>query len=236
MLGHERPAGRRALFRRCGPIWLTFAAAHVVADRRGEPQDWWALAWLRGDRARDRRALVALAGLLAAGRASGHAAGGRWQPGDDDRLRLDGTAAARRAPKATPAAARLGPRYPPALPVCTTLHSLSRLPGPASGVAPARGDLGLGVGVGAVRFFPAPPRRLARAGRFPAPAPAGSGRAPSWTSGGASRRANLAQLALARSRPGSGPATRPLWCCSAGFAGAPRTRHAPACRPDLPWR
>ena len=36
------------LFRRCAPIWLTFAAAHAVADRRGEPRDWWALAWLRG--------------------------------------------------------------------------------------------------------------------------------------------------------------------------------------------
>ena len=29
-------------------MWLTFAAAHAVAARRGEPRDWWALAWLRG--------------------------------------------------------------------------------------------------------------------------------------------------------------------------------------------
>jgi hypothetical protein len=48
VLGHERPSeDARHLFRRCGPIWLTFAAAHAVAARRGEPRDWWALAWLR---------------------------------------------------------------------------------------------------------------------------------------------------------------------------------------------
>ena len=29
-------------------MWLTFAAAHAVAERRGRPEDWWALAWLRG--------------------------------------------------------------------------------------------------------------------------------------------------------------------------------------------
>ena len=49
VLGHERPSDdARELFRRCGPIWLTFAAAHLVADRRDRPEDWWALAWLRG--------------------------------------------------------------------------------------------------------------------------------------------------------------------------------------------
>jgi hypothetical protein len=48
-LGHDDPApDARELFRRCGPIWLTFAAAHLVAKRRGRPEDWWALAWLRG--------------------------------------------------------------------------------------------------------------------------------------------------------------------------------------------
>jgi hypothetical protein len=48
-LGHEEPdPTTKELFRRCGPIWLTFAAAHAVADRRDEPRDWWALAWLRG--------------------------------------------------------------------------------------------------------------------------------------------------------------------------------------------
>lgn len=48
VLGHDRPsADARELFRRCGPIWLTFAAAHLVADRRDRPEDWWALAWLR---------------------------------------------------------------------------------------------------------------------------------------------------------------------------------------------
>jgi hypothetical protein len=49
VLGHAEPSpDARALFRRCGPIWLTFAAAHALAERRGEPRDWWALAWLRG--------------------------------------------------------------------------------------------------------------------------------------------------------------------------------------------
>jgi hypothetical protein len=49
ILGHEEPSpDARQLFRRCGPIWLTFAAAHAVAERRDAPQDWWALAWLRG--------------------------------------------------------------------------------------------------------------------------------------------------------------------------------------------
>jgi hypothetical protein len=49
VLGHERvSADGEALFRRCGPIWLTFAAAHAVAERRGRRRDWWALAWLRG--------------------------------------------------------------------------------------------------------------------------------------------------------------------------------------------
>jgi hypothetical protein len=49
VLGHDRPSpDAEHLFRRCGPIWLTFATAHAVADRRGNPEDWWALAWLRG--------------------------------------------------------------------------------------------------------------------------------------------------------------------------------------------
>jgi hypothetical protein len=48
-LGHDEPSpDARHLFQRCGPIWLTFAAAHLVAERRDAPQDWWALAWLRG--------------------------------------------------------------------------------------------------------------------------------------------------------------------------------------------
>lgn len=48
-LGHDAPSeDARHLFRRCGPIWLTFAAAHAVAAVRDEPRDWWALAWLRG--------------------------------------------------------------------------------------------------------------------------------------------------------------------------------------------
>jgi hypothetical protein len=49
VLGHEPPSTDAThLFRRCGPIWLTFAAAHAIAEFRGEPHDWWALAWLRG--------------------------------------------------------------------------------------------------------------------------------------------------------------------------------------------
>ncbi|MEA2375618.1 MAG: hypothetical protein QOD53_2081 [Thermoleophilaceae bacterium] len=49
VLGHRRPSpDAEALFRRCGPIWLTYAAAHAVADRRGTGGDWRALAWLRG--------------------------------------------------------------------------------------------------------------------------------------------------------------------------------------------
>ena len=48
-LGHDEPSpDAKHLFRRCGPIWLTFAAAHLIAERRGTPGDWQALAWLRG--------------------------------------------------------------------------------------------------------------------------------------------------------------------------------------------
>jgi hypothetical protein len=49
IIGHDAPSpDAEHLFRRCGPIWLTFAAAHAVAAVRDRPQDWWALAWLRG--------------------------------------------------------------------------------------------------------------------------------------------------------------------------------------------
>jgi hypothetical protein len=49
VIGHDEPTPETAhLFRRSGPMWLTFAAAHAVAARRGQPRDWWALAWLRG--------------------------------------------------------------------------------------------------------------------------------------------------------------------------------------------
>src|SRR3954464_12626950 len=49
VLGHDRPSDdAREVFRRCAPIWLTFAAAHVMAAKRGDRRDWWALAWLRG--------------------------------------------------------------------------------------------------------------------------------------------------------------------------------------------
>ena len=90
-LGHAEPSpDARWLFRRCGPIWLTFAAAHAVADRRGEPQDWWALAWLRGDRARHRPRVGAL-GLVRRARAGGDGLRRRGEPGDDRRLRLEGS-------------------------------------------------------------------------------------------------------------------------------------------------
>ncbi|MDX6615117.1 MAG: hypothetical protein QOD60_208 [Solirubrobacterales bacterium] len=49
VLGHDAPSeDAKHLFQRCGPIWLTFATAHLVAERRGRRDDWWALAWLRG--------------------------------------------------------------------------------------------------------------------------------------------------------------------------------------------
>src|SRR4051794_29493925 len=49
VLGHRRPSDdAREIFRRCAPIWLTFAAAHAMAAKRGDRRDWWALAWLRG--------------------------------------------------------------------------------------------------------------------------------------------------------------------------------------------
>src|SRR5260370_37829787 len=48
VLGHEPPSpDAEHLFRRCAPIWLTFAAAHAVAAVRDAPEDWGALAWLR---------------------------------------------------------------------------------------------------------------------------------------------------------------------------------------------
>jgi hypothetical protein len=48
-LGHDEPSPDAArLFQRSGPVWLTFAAAHAVAYSRDRPEDWWALAWLRG--------------------------------------------------------------------------------------------------------------------------------------------------------------------------------------------
>jgi hypothetical protein len=49
VLGHDEPSDdARELFRRCGPVWLTFAAAHLVAHRRNRSKDWWAVSWLRG--------------------------------------------------------------------------------------------------------------------------------------------------------------------------------------------
>jgi hypothetical protein len=48
VMGHDVPSpDAEAMFRRCGPVWLTFAAAHATAAARGRSEDWWALAWLR---------------------------------------------------------------------------------------------------------------------------------------------------------------------------------------------
>jgi len=48
LLGHDKPSeDAKHLFRRCGPIWLTYAAAHLLADRRDRPADWYGVAWLR---------------------------------------------------------------------------------------------------------------------------------------------------------------------------------------------
>jgi hypothetical protein len=86
VLGHETPSeDARHLFQRCGPIWLTFAAAHLIAERRGSSRDWWALAWLRGteiatDAVWSRSAAVsrpgAKTGLLLAGVANAAMAAG----------------------------------------------------------------------------------------------------------------------------------------------------------------
>jgi hypothetical protein len=89
LMRHAPPSDdARALFRRCGPIWLTFAAAHLVAAVRDEPQDWWAVAWLRGTelftdvlwagspafRAPSTRAALRLAGAFNLALAAGAAA------------------------------------------------------------------------------------------------------------------------------------------------------------------
>jgi hypothetical protein len=48
LIGHDAPSDdARELFRRCGPIWLTFSAAHAIAAVRNKPEDWWAVGWLR---------------------------------------------------------------------------------------------------------------------------------------------------------------------------------------------
>ena len=151
VLGHDEPSpGRRA------PVPpLRSDLAHLRRGSCGRrparrPTGLVGAGLAAGHRACDRRALVALAGLLAAGRAGGNVAGGRGQPGDDDRLRLAGPAPARRAPKATPAAARLEPRLPAGGAALhhAALAEAHRL-GELQAMHLARGDLGLGVGVGA---------------------------------------------------------------------------------------
>ena len=90
VLGHDEPSpDAKHLFRRCGPIWLTFAAAHLVADRRGTPARLAVAGLAARDRDRDRRALVGLAGGQPTRGEARPAARRRRQRGDGRRLRLD---------------------------------------------------------------------------------------------------------------------------------------------------
>ena len=89
VLGHEEPSDdAKELFRRCGPIWLTFAAAHLVAYRRNRPKDWWALSWLRGTELATDIVWSRSRALLPAGRPCRALVRRTQQPGDDARLRL----------------------------------------------------------------------------------------------------------------------------------------------------
>lgn len=47
LLGLEHDEGGRAMLKRTGILWLTYAAAHCVAYSRGRSSDWAALAWMR---------------------------------------------------------------------------------------------------------------------------------------------------------------------------------------------
>lgn len=48
-LGHGEPSEDAThMMRRLAPIWLTYSAAHGMAAARGNPEDWMAVAWLRG--------------------------------------------------------------------------------------------------------------------------------------------------------------------------------------------
>ena len=76
------PPDARELFRRCGPIWLTFAAAHAVAEARDQPEDWWALAWLRGTELATDIVWSRSRGVHPSGRSRGPLARRRRQPGD----------------------------------------------------------------------------------------------------------------------------------------------------------
>ncbi len=89
VLGHDEPSPDAAhLFRRCGPIWLTFAAAHALAAARGERRDWWALAWLRGTEIATDALWSGVARREPARRQARPAPRRRRQPGDGRRLRL----------------------------------------------------------------------------------------------------------------------------------------------------
>jgi hypothetical protein len=76
-IGHDAPSeDARWLFRRCGPIWLTYAAAHTAAAVRGDERDWAGVAWLRAteiltdvvwSRSPAVRRPLAREGLIAAG-------------------------------------------------------------------------------------------------------------------------------------------------------------------------
>ncbi len=81
VLGHDEPSEDAThLFRRCGPIWLTFAAAHAVAERRGDAAGLVGAGLAARHRDRHRRALGAVAGDQPARREARPAAGQRLQP------------------------------------------------------------------------------------------------------------------------------------------------------------
>ena len=63
VLGHAEPSDdAREIFRRCGPIWLTFAAAHLVAAKRGTAGGLVGAGVAARHRALHRHHLVALPG------------------------------------------------------------------------------------------------------------------------------------------------------------------------------
>ena len=88
VLGHDEPSeDAEHLFRRCGPIWLTFAAAHLIAHRRGTSARLVGALLATGHGAAHRRHLVPLGGLLPPRRPGRDVVRGRLQPRDDPRLR-----------------------------------------------------------------------------------------------------------------------------------------------------
>ncbi len=89
MLGHDEPSPDAAhLFRRCGPIWLTFAAAHAMAARARRAARLVGAGLAARHRDRHRRALGGVAGGQPPRRQARPAPRRRREPGDGRRLRL----------------------------------------------------------------------------------------------------------------------------------------------------